>query len=70
MFCRNCGKDIVATAEICIACGARPQAGRAFCPACGATLIERQGFSSQVRELDGQQCRNCGENIEIVRHVT
>jgi pyruvate formate lyase activating enzyme len=41
-----------------------------FCPACGATLIERQGFSSQVRDLDGQQCRNCGEKIEIVRHVT
>ena len=41
-----------------------------FCPSCGATLIERQGFSSRVLDLDGQQCRNCGENIEIVRHVT
>ncbi len=41
-----------------------------FCPSCGATLIERQGFSSRVLDLDGQQCRSCGEKIEIVRHVT
>jgi pyruvate formate lyase activating enzyme len=41
-----------------------------FCPSCGATLIERQGFSSSIRELDGQQCRNCGETIEIITHVT
>jgi len=41
-----------------------------FCPACGTTLIERQGFSSTFPALDGQQCGNCGERIEIVRHVT
>jgi pyruvate formate lyase activating enzyme len=40
-----------------------------YCPACGAMLIERQGFSSAIRRLDGQQCTNCGEKIEIVRHV-
>jgi len=40
-----------------------------YCPVCGATLIERQGFSSRIRELDGQQCKNCGETIGIVRHV-
>jgi pyruvate formate lyase activating enzyme len=40
-----------------------------FCPVCGATLIERQGFSSTIRQLDGEQCANCGEKIEIVRHV-
>jgi pyruvate formate lyase activating enzyme len=40
-----------------------------YCPVCGATLIERQGFSSTIRKLDGQQCANCGEKIEIVRHV-
>jgi len=40
-----------------------------YCPSCGATLIERQGFSSRVLGLDGQQCKNCGETIEIVRHV-
>jgi pyruvate formate lyase activating enzyme len=40
-----------------------------YCPACGATLIERLGFSSRFLDLDGKQCRNCGEKIEIVRHV-
>jgi pyruvate formate lyase activating enzyme len=39
-----------------------------YCPACGATLVERQGFSSRVVGLDGQQCRKCGEKIEIVHH--
>jgi pyruvate formate lyase activating enzyme len=41
-----------------------------YCPSCGTTLIERQGFSSRVKSLDGLQCRNCGEKIEIVRHVS
>jgi pyruvate formate lyase activating enzyme len=41
-----------------------------YCPVCGVMLIGRQGFSSTVLELDGQQCRNCGEKIEIVRHVS
>jgi len=40
------------------------------CPVCGATLIGRQGFSSTVLELDGEQCGNCGEKIEIIRHVS
>jgi pyruvate formate lyase activating enzyme len=40
-----------------------------YCPACGTTLIERHGFSSRFLGLDGQQCKNCGEKIEIVRHV-
>jgi len=41
-----------------------------YCPACGATLIERHGFSSRFVGLDDRQCRNCGEKIEVVRHVT
>ncbi|MCX6689829.1 MAG: AmmeMemoRadiSam system radical SAM enzyme [Methanoregula sp.] len=40
-----------------------------YCPVCGAVLIERQGFTSRFRELDGQQCGKCGERIEMVRHV-
>ena len=37
MFCRNCGKELVGTPEICLGCGARPLAGSSFCQACGAT---------------------------------
>jgi pyruvate formate lyase activating enzyme len=41
-----------------------------YCPKCNATLIERKGFLSRIARLDGQQCTNCGEKIEIVRHVS
>jgi pyruvate formate lyase activating enzyme len=41
-----------------------------YCPKCGAMLIERKGFSSRLRGLDGEHCRNCGEKIEIVRDVS
>ena len=40
-----------------------------YCPACGAMLIERRGFSSRITGLDDRKCTNCGETIEIVRHV-
>ncbi|HEY93118.1 MAG TPA: NINE protein [Dehalococcoidia bacterium] len=36
MFCRNCGKELVGTPEICMGCGAKPLAGNSFCQACGA----------------------------------
>jgi pyruvate formate lyase activating enzyme len=41
-----------------------------YCPACGALLIERFGFSCRFADLEGQQCKNCGEKIEVVRHVS
>ena len=36
MFCRNCGKELTGTPEICLGCGARPLVGTSFCSACGA----------------------------------
>jgi len=36
MFCRNCGKELIGTPEICMGCGAKPLAGNSFCHACGA----------------------------------
>ena len=36
MFCRNCGKELTGTPEICLGCGAKPSAGNSFCSACGA----------------------------------
>ena len=36
MFCRNCGKELIGTPEICITCGAKPLAGNNFCHACGS----------------------------------
>ncbi len=36
MFCRNCGKELTGSPEICMNCGAKPLAGNSFCHACGA----------------------------------
>jgi TM2 domain-containing membrane protein YozV len=36
MFCKNCGKELIGTPEICVGCGARPMAGTSFCHGCGA----------------------------------
>jgi hypothetical protein len=36
MFCRNCGKELVGSPEICLGCGARPLAGRKYCQECSA----------------------------------
>ncbi|NMB79610.1 MAG: AmmeMemoRadiSam system radical SAM enzyme [Methanomicrobiales archaeon] len=40
-----------------------------YCPACGATLIGRHGFSCRIADLDGQQCKKCGEKIAVVRNA-
>jgi TM2 domain-containing membrane protein YozV len=52
MFCRNCGRDVVATAEYCPGCGARPRIGNSFCNACGAQV-------SPVAEM----CMRCGTRL-------
>lgn len=36
MYCRNCGKEVNQTQEVCLACGARPSAGTSYCNECGA----------------------------------
>lgn len=36
MFCRNCGKELIGSPEICPSCGARPMRGNSFCSNCGA----------------------------------
>ena len=36
MFCRNCGKGLNESAEICTGCGVKLPTGNKFCHACGA----------------------------------
>ncbi len=38
MFCKNCGKTLIGSPEICPDCGARPLAANAFCQNCGAAI--------------------------------
>ena len=52
MYCKNCGKEIIETAEICPHCGARPLAGIGFCQACGASI-------TPLTEI----CMKCGTRV-------
>ena len=52
MFCRNCGKELVGTPEICVGCGTKPLAGNSFCPTCGAE-------TNPLAEI----CTKCGVRI-------
>ena len=52
MFCRNCGKELTGTPEICTNCGAKPMAGTSFCPGCGAP-------TTSLTEV----CTNCGVQV-------
>ena len=52
MFCRNCGKELIGTPEICIGCGAKPLIGSSFCQACGAA-------TNALAEI----CTKCGARL-------
>ena len=39
MFCRTCGKEIMATAVACPGCGCKPLDGAKFCGTCGAETL-------------------------------
>ena len=52
MFCRNCGKELVGSPEICLGCGARPLAGRSFCPECGSPTTALTEY-----------CVSCGSRV-------
>jgi len=40
-----------------------------YCPVCGTLLIERQGFSSIIKNLSEHSCTSCGDTIAYVDHV-
>jgi len=54
MFCRNCGKELIGTPEICLGCGAKPLVGSSFCHACGAK-------TSPLAEF----CTKCGAKLGV-----
>ncbi len=58
MFCRNCGKELVGTPEICIGCGAKPLVGSSFCHACGAA-------TDALAEI----CIKCGARLAKAEEV-
>jgi len=52
MFCRNCGKELTGTPEICLGCGAKPLAGTSFCQACGTAT-----------NAQAEICLKCGAKL-------
>ncbi len=37
-----------------------------YCPRCGSLLIKREGYFTQVVNLEGNRCRVCGERVNVV----
>ena len=35
------------------------------CPDCGALLVERQGYFTVVKDLEGDRCGNCGRKVNF-----
>lgn len=52
MFCRNCGKELIGSPEMCPDCGAKPMKGTSFCPNCGAATTELT-----------EMCVKCGARV-------
>ena len=55
MFCRNCGKELDGTPEVCANCGAQPVNATSFCRFCGNT--------TNAQDLT---CPKCGVPIRIL----
>ena len=52
MFCRNCGKELTGSPEICPECGAKPMSGTSYCPNCAAP-------TTKLTEI----CPKCGARV-------
>jgi len=52
VFCRNCGKELIGSPEICPGCGAKPMNGTSFCSNCGAATTELT-----------EMCVKCGARV-------
>ena len=37
-----------------------------YCPKCGELLVERSGFSAEIKNLKGKNCSKCGKEINLV----
>ena len=53
MYCRNCGKQLIGSPELCMDCGAKPLSGENHCNACGAA-------TNALTEM----CVKCGARLK------
>src|ERR1039457_1473721 len=47
MYCRNCSRQLVDTAEFCVDCGQRPLTGTRFCSHCGKEMAPNLEICTQ-----------------------
>jgi hypothetical protein len=52
MFCKNCGKEIIGTPDICPSCGIKPLEGHSYCPSCGSPITPST-----------ERCVQCGARV-------
>jgi pyruvate formate lyase activating enzyme len=41
-------------------------AGNSCCPSCGHAVVERDGYITRARGLDGDRCSNCGDALAFI----
>lgn len=49
MFCKNCGKEMVNNAVVCVGCGVKAGEGMNYCQNCGSQIVPNANV-----------CTNCG----------
>lgn len=54
MFCRNCGKEVVQQAVVCVSCGVAPSGGKKYCQNCGAET-----------NIAAEICTKCGVRLAL-----
>ena len=54
MYCRNCGKEVLPEAVVCVSCGLPPNSGKKYCQNCGSE-------TNAAAEI----CTKCGVRLAV-----
>ncbi len=54
MYCRNCGKEVLPQAVVCVSCGLPPTSGKKYCQNCGAET-----------DPNAEICTKCGVRLAL-----
>lgn len=57
VYCRNCGKELLPQAAICIGCGVAPPKGGSYCQNCGSPVVPL-----------AEVCVKCGVRLAHAHH--
>ena len=62
MYCRNCSKEVVEKAVICVHCGAKPFAGTKYCQNCAAEVDPKAEICVKCGVRLGKSAANAGKD--------